>query len=107
MAFFRRKPRLPEQTDLFCSFCGKRQRDVFKLIAGPSVFICDRCIDICNQIIAEDRAMAARVQGLCSLCQREAAPDRSLTTPGKVICPDCLAEIRRFLASSEEAPGTS
>jgi ATP-dependent Clp protease ATP-binding subunit ClpX len=41
-------------TDLFCSFCGKSQDEVKKLIAGPSVYICDECIELCNDIIAEE-----------------------------------------------------
>ena len=39
---------------LYCSFCGKSQRDVKKLIAGPSVFICDECIDLCNDILRDE-----------------------------------------------------
>ncbi|MDP2170936.1 MAG: ATP-dependent Clp protease ATP-binding subunit ClpX [Rhodocyclaceae bacterium] len=39
---------------LYCSFCGKSQHEVKKLIAGPSVFICDECIDLCNDIISDD-----------------------------------------------------
>ena len=39
---------------LLCSFCGKNQGDVKKLIAGPSVFICDECVDLCNDIIKEE-----------------------------------------------------
>ena len=39
---------------LFCSFCGKSQHDVKKLIAGPTVFICDECIELCNDIIQEE-----------------------------------------------------
>ena len=39
---------------LFCSFCGKNQHEVKKLIAGPSVFVCDECIDLCNDIIKEE-----------------------------------------------------
>jgi len=39
---------------LYCSFCGKSQHEVRKLIAGPSVFICDECIDLCNDIIREE-----------------------------------------------------
>jgi len=39
---------------LFCSFCGKSQHEVKKLIAGPSVFICDECIDLCNEIIRDE-----------------------------------------------------
>ena len=39
---------------LKCSFCGKTQKQVIKLIAGPGVYICDQCIDLCNQIIVEE-----------------------------------------------------
>jgi len=38
---------------LSCSFCGKSQREVRKLIAGPTVYICDECIKVCNEILAE------------------------------------------------------
>ena len=39
---------------LYCTFCGKSQHEVKKLIAGPSVFICDECIDLCNEIIRDE-----------------------------------------------------
>ena len=39
---------------LRCSFCGKNQDEVKKLIAGPAVYICDECIELCNEIIAEE-----------------------------------------------------
>ncbi len=42
------------QVNLSCSFCGKSQREVRKLIAGPTVYICDECIKLCNDIIAEE-----------------------------------------------------
>src|ERR1700692_3775387 len=48
---------------LYCSFCGKSQHEVRKLIAGPSVFVCDECVELCNDIIREeleDRADRAR-----------------------------------------------
>ena len=48
---------------LYCSFCGKSQHEVRKLIAGPSVFICDECVELCNDIIREeleDKGQAAR-----------------------------------------------
>src|SRR5215467_10221877 len=48
---------------LYCSFCGKSQHEVRKLIAGPSVFVCDKCVELCNDIIREeleDRAERAR-----------------------------------------------
>ncbi|MFT6393929.1 MAG: ATP-dependent Clp protease ATP-binding subunit ClpX [Methylophilaceae bacterium] len=43
-----------EEKLLYCSFCGKSQHEVKKLIAGPSVFICDECVDLCNDIIKEE-----------------------------------------------------
>lgn len=48
-----RKGSSSEKT-LYCSFCGKSQHEVKKLIAGPSVFICDECIDLCNEIIRDE-----------------------------------------------------
>ncbi len=50
-----RKPRSSDTTKiLYCSFCGKSQHEVTKLIAGPSVFICDECVALCNDIIREE-----------------------------------------------------
>jgi ATP-dependent Clp protease ATP-binding subunit ClpX len=46
--------RRTESRDLSCSFCGKSQKDVKKLIAGPSVYICDECVELCNGIITEE-----------------------------------------------------
>ena len=48
---------------LYCSFCGKSQNEVRKLIAGPSVFICDECVDLCNDIIREEVQEAAAESG--------------------------------------------
>ena len=47
--------RLGEGTDpLKCSFCGKGQKQVKKLIAGPEVYICDECVELCNEILDEE-----------------------------------------------------
>jgi len=59
---------------LYCSFCGKSQHEVKKLIAGPSVFICDECVDLCNDIIREE------VQGDGGLIARS----NSLPTPKEI-----------------------
>jgi ATP-dependent Clp protease ATP-binding subunit ClpX len=48
---------------LYCSFCGKSQHEVKKLIAGPSVFICDECIDLCNDIIRDETSAIESVTG--------------------------------------------
>ena len=58
---------------LYCSFCGKSQNDVRKLIAGPSVFICDECVDLCNDIIREE-----------ILEQTDAPSDDYLPTPKEI-----------------------
>ncbi|GAA5233677.1 ATP-dependent Clp protease ATP-binding subunit ClpX [Verticiella sediminum] len=59
---------------LYCSFCNKSQHEVRKLIAGPSVFICDECIDLCNDIIRDE--MAAEEKG--------GAAKSSLPTPAEI-----------------------
>ena len=58
---------------LYCSFCGKSQHEVKKLIAGPSVFICDECIDLCTDIIKEEIAKLPKSDG-----------DESLPTPHQI-----------------------
>jgi len=60
---------------LFCSFCGKSQHDVKKLIAGPTVFICDECIELCNEIIVEE---------LAGNDQQEAKDDTGLPRPTEI-----------------------
>ena len=46
------------KSTLYCSFCGKSQHEVRKLIAGPTVFICDECVELCNDIIREESKSA-------------------------------------------------
>ena len=54
--------RMGESGDLLkCSFCGKSQKQVKKLIAGPGVYICDECIDLCNEIIEEELAESSEL----------------------------------------------
>ena len=43
-----------EKDNLHCSFCGKSQKEVKKLIAGPTVYICNECVDLCNEIIDDE-----------------------------------------------------
>ena len=52
----------PEQSSKsVCSFCGKSQDEVRKLIAGPTVYICELCIELCNDIIAEETGIQRRL----------------------------------------------
>ena len=62
------------KSTLYCSFCGKSQHEVRKLIAGPTVFICDECVELCNDIIREEtKAGIAGQEG-----RRRAHPARHL-----------------------------
>ena len=61
---------------LYCSFCGKSQHEVRKLIAGPSVFICDECIELCNDIIRDEAQSRRR--------QSHRAPSPDLPTPAEI-----------------------
>lgn len=55
------------KNDLSCSFCGKGQKEVKKLIAGPGVYICDECIDLCNDIIEEEQEKEAPASALLNV----------------------------------------
>jgi hypothetical protein len=110
-----------ESTDnpgIRCSFCRKSQDDVRKLIAGPSVHICDECVDICAGIMRDegrftappavhDGALAkdAPQVGLtgpavrCALCRMPTAVEDGLLIPNRgVLCPGCIGEIEATVA---------
>ena len=57
---------------LKCSFCGKSQKQVKKLIAGPGVYICDECIDLCNEIIEEELAETGELR---QILEEKLGPD--------------------------------
>ena len=59
---------------LKCSFCGKSQDQVRKLIAGPGVYICDECIDLCNEILDEELVDSLGNRGQAADTSRKAAP---------------------------------
>jgi ATP-dependent Clp protease ATP-binding subunit ClpX len=59
---------------LYCSFCGKSQHEVKKLIAGPSVFVCDECIELCNEIIRDELPLTTDAS----------APSNELPTPSDI-----------------------
>ena len=91
---------------LRCSFCNKSQRDVKKLIAGPTVYICDECVDICLDIIAEDLPqpgptmesvppIKAGSPADCLFCGDRTVPLEM--PPGTVVCTSCLLRMHRRL----------
>jgi hypothetical protein len=109
--------------ELHCSFCNKSQHDVQKLIAGPTVFICDECVAVCADIMADDRwagkaraAPGAEVEasinetdaGLalkCALCGMPSPVEDVLLVAGRgVLCPGCVGEIEAAFATRNPEP---
>jgi hypothetical protein len=75
---------MAKQRELFCSFCGKSQHAVAKLIAGPKVHICDACVDCCIEILGEDRAWCSKEIANLKRLRRQAAarpPDEASSPP--------------------------
>jgi len=89
---------------LSCSFCAKDQREVRKLIAGPSVHICDECVNLCRDIIAEEidndagagaNSMASKTgssaERLCGICMEPRETDELVFLPhAAYLCAGCL-----------------
>ena len=88
-------PPAPTEPPLLCSFCGKTQDEVRKLIAGPSVYICDECIDLCNDIIAEEIAQSETDPPKCWVCQDASKRRDLINVPrGVSLCRDCFHAMR-------------
>jgi ClpX C4-type zinc finger len=100
---------------LICSFCGKDQDQVRKLIAGPSVYICDECVDLCNDILEgeceqETPAGQAPQQGTvfnrdsrCALCHLPKPSEELLAVPERgLICTVCLDAVKSVAEEREQ-----
>lgn len=104
----------PEQDILRCSFCNKSQDDVRKLIAGPAVFICDECVDVCKDMMTDDSGRASdaanvtkpQAQGAtaglafpCALCGMSTLAEDGLVIRNRgILCPGCVLEIETATA---------
>jgi ClpX C4-type zinc finger len=97
MATFRKSARDAdwEQT-LCCSFCGKHKHAVAKIIAGPGVFICDECIDLCDQILATER-------GPVPSQPVPSQPVTELGSPAEQSDDELLASLARIQATAAQA----
>jgi ATP-dependent protease Clp ATPase subunit len=97
--------------DLRCSFCNQHQDEVQKLIAGPSVYICNACIDVCNQIRDHDERMKTaqwktthyEVAGgiVCPFCQQVTADFTFIPDRGP-LCAQCLEAIKAVLDAADK-----
>jgi hypothetical protein len=86
-----------------CSFCSKDRDEVRKLVAGPSVHICDECVDLCRKILAEDQEDGATTESpasveekrLCGICMEERESDELIFLPhAAYMCASCLEEMQ-------------
>ena len=89
-----------------CSFCGKSQTEVRKLVAGPSVHICDGCVELCKNILAGEldageesknkpAKAGAKENGLCGICMEERELDELIFLPhAAYMCAACLEDIQ-------------
>ena len=119
--FWKRRPKKDHPPAVLrCSFCKKLQEDVRQLIAGPSVYICDECVEVCNDIIAANAEAAEREPDKapeavpavprcasairCSLCRMPVPVDDGLLVENRgVLCPGCVAEIQASMADTGTA----
>ena len=108
--------RKPDQDELRCSFCNKGQNEVRKLIAGPTVCICDECVQSCVEIMEQDKearpgsidqgATSGQLAGdkrpqaqVCTLCGLPASLDDGLAIEARrFLCPGCVGAIESAIA---------
>ena len=83
---------------LYCSFCGKSQHEVIKLIAGPTVLICDECIGLCNDILTEEDCISPTLHGIDKLVRQKWAfdSDELVLIQQEIVAPNIPALIKRF-----------
>ena len=108
-----------DEPDLRCSFCNKDQHDVRKLIAGPAVFICDDCVQLCSDIIADDTIGPAVAEQLaraadeipnwspavtCTLCRMPVVLEEALRVEGRaLLCAPCVSAIQNAAAQPDSS----
>jgi ATP-dependent protease Clp ATPase subunit len=103
----------PEQGLLACTFCGTDQGGAAKLIAGPSIFVCDRCVQLAGQVVrsgltGEDAVrfepLEAGVPVACGFCGKRDRPAAALAGDHAVsICDECVELCDEIIA--DEVPG--
>ena len=105
-----------EASGLRCSFCGKAQSEVRKLIAGPTVFICDECVDVCRDIIADDMHANDVEPPLplpkgalhgppvqCALCSTFVPSSDVIPIPHRgVVCLGCVGDVEAAIAERRQ-----
>ena len=112
-----RKPGPPaDEPILRCSFCNQSQAEVRKLVAGPNVFICDECVQVCSHILLDDDPPLAAEQAPaqqstrstmivpCKLCELQFPLEDALVVSERgFLCPGCILEVNAALAQKRES----
>src|SRR5687767_2219369 len=101
------EPKNKEVTYLACSFCGKKQAEVVKLIAGPAVYICDECVGTCSDALAAGESTGSitmivdkTAEATCSFCGKKPFEVAGIVgVPSTRICNECLKICQEILAS--------
>ncbi|MGE5218886.1 MAG: ClpX C4-type zinc finger protein [Chloroflexota bacterium] len=103
-----------EAKPIACSFCGKDQNEVRKLVAGPSVHICDECVELCRNIVGEEaeggekskaksEKAKAKKSRLCGICMEPRETDELIFLPhAAYLCADCLEDIQAIRDNHSE-----
>jgi hypothetical protein len=92
-----------DTAELRCSFCSKSRRDVLKLIAGPTVYICNECVGVCNQILSDEKIPASRT-GLPPAKRNCAAAEEHLSAVKTLIA---AGELRNAARLTRDAAVTA
>jgi ferredoxin len=125
-----RPPDASLQPVLQCSLCNKTQEHVRQLIAGPSVFICGECVQVCNEIIADEARFSRARDGIaavadvkdgaephqipdvplsgpavrCALCRLPTPVEHGVLIPNRgVLCPGCIGEIEATVTERKQS----
>lgn len=90
-----------ESKTVTCSFCGKNQQEVRKVIAGPSVHICNECVNLCDEILVKENvkegesAVQSTEERLCGICMEPRETDELIFLPhAAYMCAGCLEDIQ-------------
>ncbi len=111
---FKKRSAASADPEIRCSFCEKRQHEVRKMVAGPSVFVCNECVDVLVDIMADGQAppgtpsenavaidpTRASLVVPCKLCEFNFPIEEALAIPERgFLCPNCVREIEASMAT--------
>jgi hypothetical protein len=115
MKIFNRGKKDIQPEPLTCSFCGKSENEVRRLIAGPKVYICEECVELCNDILADEQyggrkekrkdITSLSTTGIaCALCNFPIAPEEAVMVPDRgPLCSTCMSAVKAVIEQENDA----